>query len=790
MSNQEEENKAVDKLNETNMLLEGIYNELSKDEETPILEHILLKLDELGKKEVQEVKLVGAEIEKIKGERGVKGEKGERGEIGKTGKSGAKGERGERGSDGISIKGDKGDRGEKGEIGAIGPTGPTGKDGKSGKDGKDGSPDTPKQVKEKLLKQGLALEELAGYGIIESIANKASKTYALKEMEDVIITNPTNGDLLLYNGTKWVNSAFDNNGILSLNGLTGATQTFATGTTGTDFAIVSSGTTHTFNLPTASAVNRGALSSADWTAFNAATTGYTLAGVSALSNTTAKSLYQMTSGADVEFRTSDTSTLFYLDETNKLTGFGTNAPNNLIHAVKTSDGNVVTQARFQNYAPSTNTGSAIDFVNTTSLSTGAHARFTALRTNRATNGDTAFIFSLLSGGSLTERARLLDNGNFGLGITVPYTRLSVQKDTVNSRVYFPIGIDSSTQSKSVLGSGTGILFSRSSGATATGAIASYADGTASGVGIWGTPSTTVNADSLYTTATPNLYVNASGNVGAGTIAPLGRFDSRATSGAQAVFSYDASNSVSHTVTSAGNYTIAPTGSLTLNSSGTGTAGISSNWTPLVDASNRYSLYNASSTITSNSPHANASFTSFEGSSFYSGSGTFNTLYGSYYTARNTGSGTTGDLIGAGFWLRNTGAGTVGNMTGIRIISPTNAGTISGVTRGLYIENLGLSGVANNYGIYINNQTVATNNYAIYTNNGMVRFGDSVGIGADPVASAILQSDSTTKGFLPPRMTTTQKNAISSPATGLVVYDTTLNKLAVYTGAGWEVITSI
>jgi hypothetical protein len=57
-------------------------------------------------------------------------------------------------------------------------------------------------------------------------------------------------------------------GITALNGLTDQVQNLAVGTSGTDFAINSATGTHTFNLPTASATNRGALSSADWSTFD------------------------------------------------------------------------------------------------------------------------------------------------------------------------------------------------------------------------------------------------------------------------------------------------------------------------------------------------------------------------------------------------------------------------------------------------------------------------------------------------------------------------------------------
>ncbi len=78
----------------------------------------------------------------------------------------------------------------------------------------------------------------------------------------------TSGQLLTVSGggvPVWQSLA----AIGTLNTLTAATQTLAVGTAGTDFAIVSATSTHTFNIPTASATNRGALSTSDWSTFNA-----------------------------------------------------------------------------------------------------------------------------------------------------------------------------------------------------------------------------------------------------------------------------------------------------------------------------------------------------------------------------------------------------------------------------------------------------------------------------------------------------------------------------------------
>ena len=138
---------------------------------------------------------------------------------------------------------------------------------------------------------------------------------------------------------------------------------------------------------------------------------------------------------------------------------------------------------------------------------------------------------------------------------------------------------------------------------------------------------------------------------------------------------------------------------------------------------------------------------------------------------------------------------ISRNVGIGETSPTarlqvkGSGTTS-ATKSLLVQNSNSVNVLsmNDSGHW---STTTSNYSSVITNDGdslqvkgsiaAIRVGATITI----EQSAILQADSTTKGFLPPRMTTTQKNAISTPAEGLQVYDSTASKMSVYNSGSWE-----
>jgi hypothetical protein len=216
-------------------------------------------------------------------------------------------------------------------------------------------------------------------------------------------------------------------GLNALNGLTAQVQYFATGTSGTDFAISSATDTHTFNLPTASATNRGALSSADWSTFSGKVGGSGATGQVAYWNGTNSQ--------------TGSNNLFW-DAANARLGIGTNAPSTTLDIRgKTriqSSGNAELDIIDGSNSLRLAMGSTQGFVGT--LSSHPFGFFTGAlkRGEFSTNGN----FILQNGGTFTDAGFRLDvNGTarvsgasaFGGDLTVGNS-LSVLYNLANSEV--------------------------------------------------------------------------------------------------------------------------------------------------------------------------------------------------------------------------------------------------------------------------------------------------------------------------------------------------------------------
>jgi len=139
---------------------------------------------------------------------------------------------------------------------------------------------------------------------------------------------------------------------------------------------------------------------------------------------------------------------------------------------------------------------------------------------------------------------------------------------------------------------------------------------------------------------------------------------------------------------------------------------------------------------------------------------------------------------------NIGTTSIDTTTRLHLFDSTNgfvglrlegSGQYDGSDWTLYASSNPINSSNDFFGIYNNSNTdSATIGYKlIVTKQGTAALGTIT-----PNASARLQVDSSNQGFLPPRLTTTQKNAIATPAAGLMVYDTSLNQMSYYNGTLW------
>jgi hypothetical protein len=167
---------------------------------------------------------------------------------------------------------------------------------------------------------------------------------------------------------------------------------------------------------------------------------------------------------------------------------------------------------------------------------------------------------------------------------------------------------------------------------------------------------------------------------------------------------------------------------------------------------------------------------------YMGGTAKNYLNGSLLIGSTTDSGEKLQVTGT---AKITGASTFGGNLGAanqRVANFRN----SGGNGYIELQSSGAGAVAlwtasgNEFGIYQNATAGTIGTSVFYINSS-----GNVGVNTFSInASAKLQVESTTQGFLPPRMTTTQKNAIATPAAGLMVYDTTLNQMSYYNATTW------
>ena len=562
-------------------------------------------------------------------------------------------------------------------------------------------------------------------------------------------------------------------GLTALNGLSSQVQYLAVGATGTDFNISSATDTHTFNLPTASATNRGALSSTDWTTFN----GKQPLLVSGTNIKTVNSTSILGSGDISVGVTSVTASLPLLSS-------GGSTPNITIFQASAASSGYLSATdwlTFNGKQAALVSGGNIKTINgTTLLGSGdlvvGGSSAIAIGTTAITSGTVGRVLFEGTGNVVQESANLFwdnTNGRLGIGTSSPaypmhlaglrfaQTGTTLTADTTlyyisdnlssvnNSYILFGVDINGGTVG---FGSQAGTYLSTGKNGTGTARPLILHNYDAQPI-IFANN----NAERMrIAPTTGNLLINTTTDAGYkldvnGTARVSGSSFNATTSGTL----------VSGTTTIVNmNYGEVPKTYLTGGTFIDGTLQLPT--TLRVMATGGGIQFQQQS-----APSAN-SILSFGNNS----SGVF---FGNFSS------------LSLKFLVSNIAQMTIASTGNVLINTTTDAGfklDVNGTARVVtkvvtpILEGVSSGRVDLKYGF--GTSTPSSNIL-------------SVGYGGEPAIligsgttqnSSMIQMNSTTQGFLPPRMTTTQKNAIASPATGLMVYDTTLNVITYYNGTTW------
>jgi len=650
------------------------------------------------------------------------------------------------------------------------------------------------------------------------------------------IYNTSTNSIDFYNGSSWQQMATGSNALSSLNGLTAVSQTFAVGNAGTDFAISSSGTTHTFNIPTASATNRGLLSSSDYSDFSAriktiqvdaplVSDGDSLDPTLSITQANSVNAGFLTSSDWSNFNTKLTSnlasgTIFIGNSSGSATGV-----------------TVTGDATLNNSGVLTLASTGVASGTYTKVSVDAKGRVTSGTSLNSTDVTTALTYSpvnragdTMTGALILNNANLVVSGTGKIGIGTSSPHASSLLDLTSTTLGFLMPRMDTTARNNISSPAAGLQIYNTSTNTvdyyngsgwqqlATGASAlnslngltavsqtfavsslgtDFSVSSSGSVHQFNIPTASSTARGLLATADwVTFNSKLTSNLASGTIF-IGNSSGSATSVAltgDATVNNSGVLSLASTGVTSGTYT-----RVSVDAKGRVTSGgaiLSSDITtslgylPLSSVQVDFPMISdndpLSPTITLNQASSSvAGYLASADWSLFNSKLTSNLASGTIFIGSSSGSATgvtvTGDatLNNSGVLTLAASGATSGTYTKVsvdakgRVTAGSNLNSTD-VTTALTYSPVNRAGDTMTGALVINNANL------VVSGTGRIAVGASA-----PNASSILDLTSTTLGFLMPRMDTTARNNISSPAAGLQIYNTSTNTVDYYNGSGWQ-----